>query len=138
MDYTNSPTRSGGSSGGPIIAVDKPHQETSANLKSDAKVAAQRTAATLRTELQSLKTDLDALMNRAPSLSDDELAEAHARLMTQVSSMRYAAKGLATEAQRQFNRGMETTSTYVKEKPWQSVSVAVGAGLLLGMLLQRR
>ena len=33
-----------------------------------------RTAATLRSELSNLKTDLDALVSRAPSLSDEELS----------------------------------------------------------------
>ncbi|SNS35108.1 Membrane-anchored ribosome-binding protein, inhibits growth in stationary phase, ElaB/YqjD/DUF883 family [Noviherbaspirillum humi] len=139
MDYNNSPQSSGRSSGAAASgAAGNENTEAMADLKSDAKRAAQRTAATLRTELQTLKTDLDALMNRAPSLSDDELTEAHARLMTQFSSLRYAAKGIASEAQRQFNRSMENTSTYVNDKPWQSVSMAVAAGLFLGMLLKRR
>jgi ElaB/YqjD/DUF883 family membrane-anchored ribosome-binding protein len=58
--------------------------------------------------------------------------------MAQFSSMRYAAKGLASEASRQLNRGVETTTEYVKDRPMQSVAVAVGTGLLLGMLLRRR
>lgn len=105
---------------------------------SEAKGAAQRSAASLRSDLSNMKNDLDALVNRASSLSDDELRQAHAQMMAKFSSMRYAAKGLASEASRQFNRGMETTTDYVKDKPMQSVAVAAGAGLLLGMLLKRR
>jgi len=102
------------------------------------KGAAQRTAASLRSDLSSLKNDLDSLVNRSSSLSDDELQQAHAQMMAKFSSMRYAAKGLATEATRQLNRGMETTTEYVKDKPMQSVAVAVGTGLLLGLLFNRR
>lgn len=102
------------------------------------KGAAQRTAASLRSELSSLKNDLDSLVNRAPSLSDDELTQAHAQLMAKFSSVRYAAKGIASEATRQLNRGVETTTEYVKDKPMQSVAVAVGTGLLLGLLFKRR
>jgi ElaB/YqjD/DUF883 family membrane-anchored ribosome-binding protein len=98
----------------------------------------QQSAATLRSQLSSLKDDLDALVNRAPTLSDDELQQAHARLMAQFSSLRYAAKGIASEASRQLNRGVETTTEYVKDRPMQSVAVAVGTGLLLGMLFKRR
>jgi ElaB/YqjD/DUF883 family membrane-anchored ribosome-binding protein len=98
----------------------------------------QRSAATLRSELSGLKNDLDALVNRSASMSDDELTQAHAQLMAKFSSVRYAAKGIASEASRQFNRGMETTTDYVKDKPMQSVAVAVGTGLLLGMLFKRR
>jgi ElaB/YqjD/DUF883 family membrane-anchored ribosome-binding protein len=107
-------------------------------MYNEAKGVAQKSAATLRSELSSLKSDLDALVSRAPSLSDDELSQAHARLMAQFSSLRYAAKGIASEASRQINRGVETTTEYVKDRPMQSVAVAVGTGLLLGLLFNRR
>jgi ElaB/YqjD/DUF883 family membrane-anchored ribosome-binding protein len=111
---------------------------TAKSVYNDVRGAAQRSAATLRSELSSLKTDLDALVSRAPSLSDEELSQAHTQLMSKFSSMRYAAKGMASEASRQLNRGMETTTEYVKDRPMQSVAVAVGTGLLLGMLFKRR
>lgn len=111
---------------------------TARSVYNEAKGTAQRSAATLRSELSSLKSDLDALVNRAPNLSDDELSQAHASLMAQFSSLRYAAKGIASEATRQLNRGVETTSEYVKDRPLQSLAVAVSTGLLLGMLLKRR
>lgn len=98
----------------------------------------QRSAASLRAELASLKSDLDALVNRAPNLSDDELAQAHARLLQEFSSIRYAAKGFATEAGRQLNKGVETTTEYVKEKPGQAIAAAAGLGLVLGLLFKRR
>ena len=104
----------------------------------EAKGATQRTAASLRSELSSLKNDLDALVNRSASMSDDELTQAHAQLMARFSSVRYAAKGIASEATRQLNRSVETTTEYVKDKPMQSVAVAVGTGLLLGLLFKRR
>ncbi|MEN3292026.1 MAG: hypothetical protein V7642_1279 [Burkholderiales bacterium] len=115
-------------------------QATSAakNIYNEAKTTARKSAANMRSELSNLKNDLDALVSRAPGLSDDELSQAHARLMAQFSSLRYAAKGLASEANRQLNRGVETTTEYVKDRPMQSVAVAVGTGLLLGMLLRRR
>jgi ElaB/YqjD/DUF883 family membrane-anchored ribosome-binding protein len=104
----------------------------------EVKGATQRTAASLRSELSGLKNDLDALVNRAPSLSDDELTQAHKQLMAKFSSVRYAARGIADQATQQFNRGMETTTEYVKDKPMQSVALAVGTGLLLGLLFKRR
>lgn len=107
-------------------------------MYNQAKGTAQRSAAQLRSELSDLKSDLDSLVNRAPSLSDDELVQAHAQLMARFSSVRYAARGIATEASRQFNRSMETTTEYVKDRPMQSVAVAVGTGLLLGMIFGRR
>lgn len=106
-------------------------------MYNEAKGKMQQTAASMRSDLSSLKTDLDALVGRASSMSDEELRQAYTRMMTQFSSLRHAAKGIADEAGRQINRGMETTTEYVKDRPMQSVAVAVGAGVLLGMLLRR-
>ena len=111
---------------------------TARGMYTEAKGATQRIAATLRSELSNLKNDLDALVTRAPSLSDEELAQAHSQLMAKFSSVRYAAKGIASQASRQLNRSVETTTEYVKDKPMQSVAVAVGTGLLLGLLFKRR
>lgn len=108
------------------------------DMYSDIKGAARRTSANLRSELSNLKNDLDALVSRSSSMSDEELNQAHAQLMAKFSSVRSAAKGMASEASRQFNRSMETTTEYVKDKPMQSVAVAVGTGLLLGLLFGRR
>ncbi|HEY0847275.1 MAG TPA: DUF883 domain-containing protein [Noviherbaspirillum sp.] len=113
-------------------------QGTRSSTFTEAKPSGQRTAASLRSDLSNLKNDLDALVNRSASLSDEELRQAHTQLMAKFSSMRYAAKGIASEASRQINRGVETTTEYVKDKPMQSVAAAVGAGLLLGMLFKRR
>lgn len=107
-------------------------------MYNEAKGSAQRVGATLRAELSNLKNDLDALMTRAPGLSDDELNQGYTQLMTKFSSMRHAAKGLASEAGRQINRGVDTTTEYVKDKPMQSLAVAAGTGLLLGLLFKRR
>lgn len=137
MDTTNTTTTGTVKPGNGSDAASTAAQATRASY-TEMKGATQRSAATLRSELSGLKNDLDALVNRSASMSDDELSQAHAQLMAKFSSVRYAAKGIASEATRQFNRGMETTTGYVKDKPMQSVAVAVGTGLLLGLLFKRR
>jgi len=134
--------------------------QTSGSSYSAGMGTSQGNTAALRSDLTSLKSDLDALVNRSASMSDEELSAEHARLMAKFSSVRHAARGIASEATRQFsrsmetatqqfnrametgteqfNRGMETTTEYVKEKPMQSVAVAVGTGLLLGLLMGGR
>lgn len=133
METTSTSTITGNGS-------DKASSATAAakGLFGEAKGSAQRMAASLRSELSNLKNDLDSLVTRAPSLSDEELAQAHSQLMAKFSSVRYAAKGIASQATRQLNRSVETTTEYVKDKPMQSVAVAVGTGLLLGLLFKRR
>jgi len=139
MDTTNtsSPTGTTVKTGNGSDNLSSTSQSTRSTMN-EMRGTPQRSAATLRSELSGLKNDLDALVNRSASMSDDELNQAHAQLMAKFSSVRYAAKGIASEATRQFNRGMETTTGYVKDKPMQSVAVAVGTGLLLGLLFKRR
>lgn len=97
-----------------------------------------KTGEALRTELSNLKSDLDDLLSRATGMTETELSREHARLMTKFSSVRSAARGMAAEANRQLNQGVEVTTDYVKQKPLQSVAVATGFGLLLGVLLKSR
>lgn len=103
----------------------------------DESVNAGASGASLRTELSNLKSDLDALMARASTLTDRELSEARDKLIGKFSSMRYAAKGVASEASRQLHQGVDATTDYVKDKPLQSVAIATGIGLLLGAVLRR-
>lgn len=92
----------------------------------------------LREDLNNLKTDLDTLLTRASSLSEAELKDAYGQMMAKFSTLRYAAKGIATQAGQQFNQGVDVTTEYVKERPLQAVGVAAGVGFLFGLLLARR
>lgn len=56
----------------------------------------------------------------------------------EMSSLKVAAKGLASDASRRINQQVGVTTDYVKERPLQSVAVAAGIGMLLGMLITRR
>jgi ElaB/YqjD/DUF883 family membrane-anchored ribosome-binding protein len=113
---------------------DEPHVNSAA-LGAD---GIEQSSASLREELASLKADLDALLGKASSLTDREFRLARDQLMIKFGSMRYAAKGLAAEASKQFNNGVECTTGYVKEKPLQSVAMAAGVGLLFGALMRGR
>lgn len=92
----------------------------------------------LREELSDLKSDLDALMSHASTLTENELREARDRIMARFSSMRYAAKGMADQASKQLNQGMDVTVDYVRERPLQSVAIAAGIGALVGLLMTKR
>lgn len=97
----------------------------------------QESRSSLREELANLKSDLDALLTHASTLTDRELGEARDKMMIKFGSMQTAAKGMAAEAGRQITHGVDVTSDYVKEKPLQSVAIATGVGLLIGAVLRR-
>ncbi len=111
--------------------------ETS-GIRRELRSGAQSSSATgMREELANLKGDLDALMSHASTLTEIELREARDRILARFSSMRYAARGIASQAGRQFSQGKDMTVDYVRDKPLQSVAIAAGVGLLLGMLMRR-
>ncbi len=94
-------------------------------------------AVRIREDLASLKNDLDALMSHSSTLSENELREARDRILARFSSMRFAARGIAEQASRQFSQGRDITADYVREKPLQSVAIAAGLGLLVGAIVRR-
>jgi ElaB/YqjD/DUF883 family membrane-anchored ribosome-binding protein len=108
------------------------------NAAKDVSTLTELSSATLRDDLQTLKSDLDILLAHAADLTDAELNEAHERILAKFSSLRHAARGIAVQASRQFNHGVEVTSEYVKEKPVKSIALAMGFGALLGIIIGRR
>lgn len=91
----------------------------------------------MRNELSNLKSDLDALLSHASTLTENELREARDRILTRFSSMRYAARGIADQAGRQFSQGREIAVDYVRDKPIQALAIAAGVGLFLGAMIRR-
>ena len=124
-------------------------QAAAENLASRAGAAAQKVGGAARSagrkvgavageELTNLRSDLDDLISRIPSLSDIDLEEAKEKLMAKIASTKDAASDLADDAREQFDHGIECSKDYVKERPLQSVGYAAAAGFLLGVLITRR
>ncbi len=59
--------------------------------------------------------------------AQDSLAQAKTNLMDVQDELTAKAKAVAADA-----------DAYVHEKPWQSVGIAAGLGLLIGLLISRR
>ena len=103
-----------------------------------ARSAGRKVGAVAGEELTNLRSDLDDLISRIPSLSDIDLEEAKEKLMAKIASTKDAASDLADDAREQFDHGIECSKDYVKERPLQSVGYAAAAGFLLGVLITRR
>ena len=91
-----------------------------------------------RSEMAILRADLDNLVSRISSMTEHELAAAKEKLLAKVESTKIAARGVAADVSQQLHHGVDVTTDYVKERPLQSVAVAAGVGVLLGMLIARR
>jgi len=102
------------------------------------KEAGKQIGAVAQGEMSTLRTELDSLISRISSMSEVELAAAKDSLLATIESTQVATKGIAADVTHHLNHGVGVTTDYVKERPLQSVAVAAGIGILLGMLISRR
>lgn len=138
MDALNYPNKNSATTAGSAGEM-AGHIGTSAVHVLDAtKAAGKQIGAVAKEEMTSLRADLDDMTSRISSYSESELTAAKEKILAKIESTRVAAKGIASEVTQQINHGVGVTTDYVKERPLQSVAVAAGVGILLGMLISRR
>jgi ElaB/YqjD/DUF883 family membrane-anchored ribosome-binding protein len=96
------------------------------------------TSATLKADLAAVMRDAELLMKASADQGGEKVTEARAKIRDSLD----AAKSRLLEAERAARRHGEdaviATEEYVRRNPWQSVGVAAGVGLVLGVLLARR
>ena len=94
--------------------------------------------AQLLTDFKALVADAEALLHATAdqggegiaqirAQAQDSLAQAKTNLMDVQDEMAEKAKAMVADA-----------DAYVHEKPWQSIGIAAGLGLLIGLLISRR
>lgn len=138
MDTPTFPNRNAATTAGAAGEM-AAHIGTSAVHVLDAtKEAGKQIGAVAQGEMSTLRAELDSLISRISSMSDLELAAAKERLLAKIESTKVATKGIAADVTQQINHGVGVTTDYVKERPLQSVAVAAGIGMLLGLLISRR
>jgi ElaB/YqjD/DUF883 family membrane-anchored ribosome-binding protein len=96
---------------------------TTAKLLEDLQVVVRDAEALLQATATHTGERIDAVRARA----EQSLQQAKARLSSVEEETLQAARDAAAAAQ-----------DYVKKNPWQSVGIAAGVGLLIGLLLRRR
>ncbi len=96
------------------------------------------TTAKLLEDLQAVVRDAEALLQATAAHTGERVAAVRARAE---ESLQHAKERLA-ETQDEVLQGVrdatEATEEYVKKNPWQSLGIAAGVGLLIGLLLRRR
>ncbi|MES2070526.1 MAG: DUF883 domain-containing protein [Pseudomonadota bacterium] len=107
------------------------------NVYGATRAAGKQVGSVASDEMLKLKADLDELIARIPSLSDVDLSAAKEKLLEQIAVAKEAASQASLGAREKLNQGVEVAGGYVKERPFQSVAIAAGVGLLIGMLIAR-
>jgi len=89
-------------------------------------------------DLKVVMRDAEALIKVTSTQTGEKIQEVRARAEESLRQARTRLNALEDEALQRARQMADATETYVRENPWQSVGVAAGVGLLVGLLLSRR
>jgi len=89
-----------------------------------------------------LVSEMQALLAEAQSMMTDSVSE-HSSEAVEALRQRFAAAQerfaeTYEKAKTKIVAGAKATDATIRENPYQSIAIAVGVGLLLGMLIGRR
>ena len=83
-------------------------------------------------------TDAEALLRATSAQTGEKIQEVRARAEESLRQAKARLGSIEEEALRRAREVADATDDYVRENPWQSVGIAAGVGLLVGLLLARR
>lgn len=89
-------------------------------------------------DLKTVMSDAEALLQATSTQTSEKIQEVRARAEESLKQARQRLGQIEDEALKRAREVADATDEYVRENPWQSVGIAAGVGLLLGLLLSRR
>jgi ElaB/YqjD/DUF883 family membrane-anchored ribosome-binding protein len=89
-------------------------------------------------DLKLVIRDAEALIRATSAQTGEKIQEVRARAEESLRQARSRLEQLEDEAYQRARDVANATEGYVRENPWQSIGIAAGVGLLLGLLLGRR
>ncbi len=92
----------------------------------------------LTEDLRLLLRDTENILRLKVNEASEGYLDARARLEQTVASARRGLDGLELSARQRASETMRDTDTYVRDHPWESLGVGVGAGVLIGLIVGRR
>jgi ElaB/YqjD/DUF883 family membrane-anchored ribosome-binding protein len=92
----------------------------------------------LLTDLKTVMNDAEALLRATSTQTGEKIQEVRARAEESLRAAKERLSSIEDEALRRAREVADATDEYVRENPWQSVGIAAGVGLLVGLLLARR
>jgi ElaB/YqjD/DUF883 family membrane-anchored ribosome-binding protein len=101
--------------------------------------AAARQASTrqLIDDLKTVVRDAETLLRASSGEAGEKLTEARAKAEASLAQARERIKVAEEDAVKRSREMLGDAEHYVRHNPWQSVGIAAGAGLILGLLLGR-
>lgn len=92
----------------------------------------------LKTDLRSLRADLETAARTVNELGGSAAHEAMQQAQVQMEEIRARLEGFLEEAQDYGNESVEAVRQHVQERPFQSLLIAMAAGFALAHLFSRR
>ena len=92
----------------------------------------------LLTDLHQVVTDAESLLRATADQTSAGASELRARVQSTLDRAKSSLGEFQTAAVDRAKAAGKATDDYVHDNPWQSIGVAAGVGLLLGLLLTRR
>jgi ElaB/YqjD/DUF883 family membrane-anchored ribosome-binding protein len=89
-------------------------------------------------ELRNVIADAEDLLRATADQTGPKVQEVRARAEESLRQAKARLSSIEDEALRRAREVADATDEYVRENPWQSVGIAAGVGLLVGLLLARR
>lgn len=89
-------------------------------------------------DLKMVMDDAEALLKATSAQTGEKIQEVRARAEESLRQAKARLSSIEDEALRRAREVADATNEYVRENPWQSVGIAAGVGLLVGLLLARR
>ena len=92
----------------------------------------------LLADLKTVMDDAEALLRATSTQTGEKIQAVRARAEESLRQAKARLSSIEDEALRRAREVADATDEYVRENPWQSVGIAAGVGLLVGLLLARR
>lgn len=89
-------------------------------------------------DLHAVVRDAEDLLKATASQAGEKIQQARVRAEESVRLAKERLAGLEDEALARARVLASDADKFVRDKPWQAVSIAAGIGLVLGLLLSRR
>ena len=89
-------------------------------------------------DLRRVVEDAESLLRETSGLVGERAAEARERVAESVRGARERLSGLEQELLVRAKVAADEAVKAVRSNPWQSLGIAAGVGLILGVLLSRR
>jgi ElaB/YqjD/DUF883 family membrane-anchored ribosome-binding protein len=89
-------------------------------------------------DLQILVQDAEALLKATATQTGERIQEVRGRAEESLRTTKKRLEEMEDEALEHARQVATAADSYVRENVWQSVGIAAGVGLLIGLLLRRR